>query len=261
MEIGYCCIVIVPFKYRLDRSVSICIHNKYYGGLILVKKTEQDGGGQFIFLLIMGFLAAAQFALFGIVAIIHHRILMNRYCGGVNGNTAVRRINDVAAIFKPISVIFFGPTIISMFCILPFMAIISDPKLMEILEIIIYEIPFLLLWVWLSVILFKWLAVAHFGVIVDPTNDRIIFRYDQESYDLMDYIKLRFITDLPRLDEVHLSEIGRITRKRGDDLFLLGVFGSRRITFTNKQKRDECIFAIQNSGRTSAHVPVEFETL
>ena len=144
---------------------------------------------------------------------------------------------------------------------LPFMAINNDLSLMRILEIIIYEIPFLLLWILLNIILFKWLAVAHFGVIVDPGNDRIVFRYDQESYDLIDYIKLRFISDLPRLDEVRLSEIGRITRKRGDDLFLLGVFGSRRITFSNKQKRDECIFAIQNSGRTSAHVPVEFETL
>jgi hypothetical protein len=55
-----------------------------------------------------------------------------------------------------------------------------------------------------------------------------------------------------------LSDIGRITRKIGYDLYLSGSFGSRRITFTNKQKRDECIYAIQNSGRTSAKVPVEF---
>lgn len=227
----------------------------------MVKKTEQNDGGQFLLILVMGVLASVQFALFGVVAIIHHRSLVNRYCIVVNGNTTVRRINDVAGIFKPISVICFGPTIFMLLCMLPFMAINNDLSLMRILEIIIYEIPFLLLWILLNIILFKWLAVAHFGVIVDPGNDRIVFRYDQESYDLIDYIKLRFISDLPRLDEVRLSEIGRITRKRGDDLFLLGVFGSRRITFSNKQKRDECIFAIQNSGRTSAHVPVEFETL
>lgn len=62
-----------------------------------------------------------------------------------------------------------------------------------------------------------------------------------------------------RMDEVRLSEIGRITRKAGADLYIHGSFGSRRITFTNKQKRDECIYAITSSGRTAATVPVEFE--
>ena len=116
------------------------------------------------------------------------------------------------------------------------------------------------LWLWLTPILFRWLAVAHFGVAVDPTGDRIAFSYDQQSYDIDDYLKLRFVRDLPRMDEVRLSEIGRMTRQGGSDLFLHGSFGSRRIRFTKKQKRDECIWAIRNSGLSSAPMPVEFGT-
>ena len=170
---------------------------------------------------------------------------------------SAQRINDFAAVRKPFTAILFGSTPVLLLYWMLATWVTKESAAIATL-ILLLASPLLLLWLWLSVIFFRWLAVAHFGVVVDPENDRIVFQFDQESYDLMDYLKLKFIRDLPRMDEVRLSDIGRITRKFGWDLYILGSFGSRRITFTNKQKRDECIYAIQKSGRTSAKVPIEF---
>jgi hypothetical protein len=220
----------------------------------MATKRKQDDGGIGL-LLILSALTLAQFILFGLFTYSYHRDLMNRYYRTGGDGLSIRRINDIHAVLKPLGAIMFGPTVILLICVY---LIAQADGISSKLFVLLLESPFLLLWLWLSVICFKWLAVAHFGVIVDPENDRIVFRFDQESYDLVDYLKLKFIRDLPRIDEVRLSDIGRITRKIGFDLYLSGSFGSRRITFTNKQKRDECNYAIQNSGRTSAKVPVEF---
>jgi len=226
--------------------------------LVTKKNDKEDEGGLLLGLLILMFLALMQFILFGLMTISYHRYLVRRYFSMGSEGSSVRRINDIKAVLKPFAAIMFGPTLVLFLCILPIL--LMDPiQPSVVVFILLVESPFIILWFWLSIIMFKWLAVAHFGVIVDSEKDRIVFKFDQESYDVMDYIKLRFIRDLPKMDEVRLSEIGRITRKHGADLYIHGSFGSRRITFTNKQKRDECIFAIQESGLTSAKVPVEFE--
>lgn len=222
----------------------------------MVNNKKQEDSGKAIFLLALLCLAVVQFIFFGLITISYHRYLKSRYFIATEG-TSIRRINDFNAIYKPLYAIVFAPILFVFFLILPMM--MSNVELYGVKSILFIDIPMLFLWLWLSVILFRWLALAHFGVIVDPEEDRIVFHFDQESYNFTDYLKLKFIRDLPKVDIVCLSEIGQITRKRGDDLYLLGSFGSRRITFTNKQKRDECIYAIQHSGRTSAKVPIEFE--
>lgn len=105
-----------------------------------------------------------------------------------------------------------------------------------------------------------WLAAVHFGTVVDPTKDRVVFRVDQESYDLIDYFTLKFISDLPKFDTIQISAIECITRMHGTDLYLMGDFGSRRISFVKKQKRDECIFALTSCGLTQAKLMAEFES-
>jgi hypothetical protein len=231
---------------------------KYLGINVAMKKEEKSGRAAiYIGLIAITFL---QFIVFGMVTIVYHYILKKKYFqqDGVQDSIA-RRINDIRAMRKPFMMIVFGPSLIALICLYPFWQ--AEPALSQSAarSVLLLESPLLVAWIWLSFISFKWLAVAHFGVIVDPEKDRVVFRYDQESYDFIDYLKLRFIRDLPRMDEVRLSEIGRITRKLGEDLYIHGSFGSRRITFTNKQKRDECIYAIQSSGKTTAKVPVEFE--
>lgn len=126
--------------------------------------------------------------------------------------------------------------------------------------VVITSIVYLLVLAGVLAVISCWLAAVHFGTVVDPTKDRVVFRVDQESYDLTDYLTLKFITDLPKFDMVPISAIGRITRMHGTDLYLMGDFGSRRISFAKKQKRDECIYALTSSGLTNAKVMTEFES-
>ena len=66
------------------------------------------------------------------------------------------------------------------------------------------------------------------------------------NYGIGDYLNLRFIRELGLMEEVKLSKVTKITRKAGTVLYIHGSFGSRGIIFSNKQKRDECIAAIEN---------------
>jgi hypothetical protein len=112
---------------------------------------------------------------------------------------------------------------------------------------------------WLIVTAAFWMAAVYFGTVVDPIKDRVVFQVDQESYDMMDYLTLMFIRDLPEFDTVPISAIQRITRLHGTDLYLMGDFGSRRISFVHKQKRDECIYALTSCGLMPGKVFNEFE--
>lgn len=97
----------------------------------------------------------------------------------------------------------------------------------------------------------------YFGVLVDARNDRVIMPKDMANYSVTDYLQLRFIRELGQVEEVRLSQIKRITRQGGTALFIHGKFGSRGIKFSIKQKRDECMSAIQES--CSASLNIEFE--
>ena len=221
--------------------------------------TKQNRGSRKLELyVVLAVSVIAQVVIFGMVTFMYYRYLMKTYFNKVDPNSTTRRINDIKAILKPLSIIAFGPNLLLIIC-LYILAQSKDNSSSAITGMLVFEIPLIFIWLWLSFILFKWLALAHFGVIVDPEKDRVVFRFDQESYDWTDYLKLKFIRDIPKVDVVKLSDIGRITRQFGKSLYLHGSFGSRRITFTNKQKRDECIFAITSSGKTSAKVAMEFE--
>ena len=97
----------------------------------------------------------------------------------------------------------------------------------------------------------RWLAATYFGVLVDPLQDRVLLPCDTASYGIADYISFRFLKDMGTVDSVPLSAITKITRKAGKSLYVHGAFGSRAMTFTNKQKRDECIAAIESASRRS----------
>ena len=100
---------------------------------------------------------------------------------------------------------------------------------------------------WFNVIMAKWTTIVYFGCIVDPYNNKLYFRQDQSNYGILDYLTFKFFRDLDKIDSVNLSTIGKISRQHWDKLYIAGEFGSRNIRFSNKQKRDECIHAIQSS--------------
>jgi hypothetical protein len=97
----------------------------------------------------------------------------------------------------------------------------------------------------------------YFGVLVDARKDVVILPKDMANYSIVDYLQLKFIRELGQVEEVRLSQIKRITRQGGTALFIHGKFGSRGIKFSIKQKRDECMSAIQEA--SSASTNIEFE--
>ncbi|WP_455231419.1 hypothetical protein [Geopseudomonas aromaticivorans] len=101
-------------------------------------------------------------------------------------------------------------------------------------------------------------STNYFGVYVDSANDRVVFPEDLGNLSLGEILRLKIITRLGEMDEVPLSGIKRITRQSGTKLFIHGQFGSRAIKYSDKQKRDECISAIQHAGSVSS--PIEFES-
>lgn len=102
-------------------------------------------------------------------------------------------------------------------------------------------------------------AYAFMGVIVDYPQGRVMFPPTPDSLDLFDYIKVMpAMRHYASMDSVPLAEVQRITRQAGKSLFLHGDFGSKRITFTNKLKRDECIHLITAKG-SRAKVVAELE--
>jgi hypothetical protein len=97
----------------------------------------------------------------------------------------------------------------------------------------------------------------YFGVLVDAREDRLVIPKDMANYSISDYFQLKFIRDLGQMEIVRLSQIKRITRQGGTALFIHGKFGSRGVKFSIKQKRDECMSAIQEG--CSASLTIEFE--
>ncbi len=91
----------------------------------------------------------------------------------------------------------------------------------------------------------KHLAVLYFGVVVDKEHDFVAFAHDMESYTIMDYLTLQFVVDYCKVDIIPLSEIDRLSRGRGVELYMHGSFGSRGLLFSSKQKRDEALAIIK----------------
>lgn len=115
---------------------------------------------------------------------------------------------------------------------------------------VLYSVPIWLFWFWFNTIMARWLAVVYFGVVVDKENNTLYFRQDQLSYDFLDYVTLKFFRDLEIPVSVKISDIEKVSKQYGDYTYIIGKFGSHRIMFSNKMKRDECIHVIKSAGNS-----------
>lgn len=89
-------------------------------------------------------------------------------------------------------------------------------------------------------------AVRYFGVIFDDDDKKMIIPADLANASFSENVRLNFIRKMGDYEEIDISEIFNITREKGVNFFVHGRFGSRKINFTNKQKRDECLSALQS---------------
>jgi len=109
----------------------------------------------------------------------------------------------------------------------------------------------LLFSIWYNVVMASWISVAYMGVIINKDKDKVYFQHDLQSFDFMDYVTLKPLRQLRTLDIVKLSDIEKVSKEYGTYTFLLGKFGSRRVRFTTKQKRDEFIYNLRKYGSSS----------
>ena len=68
---------------------------------------------------------------------------------------------------------------------------------------------------------------------------------------------ITFPTFFPALRTVPLEEIARLTREDGNKLHIAGEFGSYSLRFSDKRRRDECIYLLKS--RTGSKMLAEME--
>lgn len=89
-------------------------------------------------------------------------------------------------------------------------------------------------------------AVRYAGVIFDDNQKVMLIPADLENSSFGDNIRLQFIKRMGDYDKITINDIANVTREKGVNFFIHGNFGSRKINFSNKQKRDECLVALQS---------------
>lgn len=88
-------------------------------------------------------------------------------------------------------------------------------------------------------------AVEYFGIIFNDNDNTLLLPADIDNMSFGEKLRLRFLSTLGEQDRIEIGKITNITREKGINFYIHGDFGSRKIAFTNKQKRDECISALQ----------------
>jgi len=92
----------------------------------------------------------------------------------------------------------------------------------------------------------KRVAVIYIGTFVDSSTKTLYFPYEFNSYSLGDWFNLRKIKkDLLSVASVKMAEITKMTRDKGEKLYVHGSFGSKCLEYSTKQKRDEAMSMIQ----------------
>lgn len=207
----------------------------------MVTKKEREQNAQLFSLVV----SVAVFALFSVFMVIHYRRIKASQPVSAQG----QRIFDFGNLRPTLLV---GGSLIIAFPL--GLAMLGDTKISGLL-IPLYTLCYL----WVVYQFSKRIASVYFGVVIDPKRGIVAFPKDLRNYGLSDYFALKNLRELGDMEELELSEIDKITRQAGKTIYLHGIFGSRGIYFSRKQKRDECIAAIQKNTRPGA-LMVEFET-
>lgn len=217
------------------------------------RNSKGDGGGRAL-LFIIGFLIIGflVFVPFLAIAVIHYFRIRRRFYISDNA----QRVFQSSSIFKPlysgISVgavlameIWFMTILLGRWdtLVMPPSAIATLIKI-GILSIVLLIISFT---IWVAYHVACWMATAYLGVVVDRDSGKVVHPKDMANYSVSDYLKLKFIYELGVMESIPLNMIKRITRQSQRYLFLHGPFGSRGIKFPSKQKRDECLVAIEEA--------------
>jgi len=224
------------------------------------KSKSDDASGKAV----MIFIGLIVFIPFLIIATIHYYVLRARH--GISDD--VQRIFQTSSILPPVVVgTFVGSALGS--TLIPWLQVFAEGgfhdnfvargQLTEAAVWCLIVSPILPILIWATFHVACWVGATYLGVLVDRGSDKVVFPKDMANYSITDYLKLKFIRELGHMESVPLSEVKRITRQSQVHLYLHGPFGSRGIKFPSKQKRDECLVAIEEA-LGSRKTMTEFES-
>lgn len=101
------------------------------------------------------------------------------------------------------------------------------------------------------------LATTQAGMLVYRQRGYFVIPTDWNKNTFTENIlKFRIVRAMYEMECLALSEIKKITREGGKIAFVHGDFGTRKISWRDKQKRDECIAALENAcgRRLGSHI-------
>lgn len=90
------------------------------------------------------------------------------------------------------------------------------------------------------------IATTQVGMLTYKSKGIFVIPSDYRNNTLQDNIlKLQAAKDLCSMEELPIKAVARVTRQGGTKVFIHGSFGTRCLSWRDKQKRDECIAALE----------------
>lgn len=90
------------------------------------------------------------------------------------------------------------------------------------------------------------LGVMQIGMLIFPEKGFFVIPADTHRNTFSENILHgRWFLDMFKMEELPLKQITKITREKGKIVYVHGKFGTRKIAWGDKQKRDECINALE----------------
>lgn len=205
----------------------------------MAKKNKNDGTAALIVLTLAAFLIFLPFLT---ITFSRYRKLKKMYKAIPN----TQRVYDIGNLFKTIGwavamvIVFAGIFIGISFAVEKYV----PPEYTKHIALILMSACVLVI-LWPLKKMAERVAVEYFGVIFNDNDHSMHLPADIDNMGLGETLRLHFLRRLGDQDRVDIKKITNITREKGVNFYIHGDFGSRKIKFTNKQKRDECISALQ----------------
>ncbi|MCU1795227.1 hypothetical protein [Pectobacterium polaris] len=202
-------------------------------------KKKNDEGAAIVFLII----GALVFIPFIFLIYLHYRKMKSRYLTNRN----VQRVVDTGRFY---TVLCSGlACVVGMLVVLWVGSANIGYRLADVTYGPMLISTLMVLYILLMLYPFKKLAdaaaTAYLGVILEDDCSTLIFPADLANCTVSDVVKLRFLKGLGTVERFQYSQITSFTREKGKFFYIHGDFGSRALSFSNKQKRDECLAALQ----------------
>jgi len=206
----------------------------------MAKKKNEGSGEMFILFFIVA--ACLLFLPFLIFTANRYRKLKRKY----NAMPNLQRVYDVKLIFTNFAAVVLLVALIAL-CLFLFTyyitAYIYPEALPYVMLTLLIAFPIAMFWPLKKAA--EYIAIDYMGVMFNDNDGTMIFPADSGNQSLSDIVRLRFLHRISEQDIISISRITSVTREKGVKFFIHGDFGSRLFYFSSKQKRDECLSALQ----------------